>query len=88
MKTTHYQELLCGLHLDQELISNKSQMLQEEKELVVGRMEELDPVAYLREIKGDKEAAVSLDILSNQIRILEEEKNKSESIRNWNISIN
>jgi hypothetical protein len=81
-------EELNQLIIDQELISNKSQMLQEEKELVVGRMEELDPVAYLREIKGDKEAAVSLDILSNQIRILEEEKNKSESIRNWNISIN
>ena len=81
-------EELSQLIIDQELISNKSQMLQEEKELVVGRMEELDPVAYLREIKGDKEAAVSLDILSNQIRILEEEKNKSESIRNWNISVN
>ena len=83
------QELI-QLGLDQEILSAKSKGLQEEAKIAV-EASQLDPEAYLREVRqkpGDRELATSLDILSGQIRILEEEKNKSESIRNWNIAIN
>ena len=46
-----------------------------------------NPVAYLRDVKNDKLAAHSLNVLQGQIRVLEQQKKKADSLKPWNTSV-
>ena len=75
------------LVIEQESLGERSKSLQEQQKEAID-LSKYTPVSYLRDVKNDKESAIALEVLSQQIRILEEEKNKSEKIRDWNVSIN
>ena len=46
-----------------------------------------NPVAYLRDVKNDKLAAHSLNVLQGQIRVLEQQKKKADSLKTWNTAV-
>ena len=61
-----------------------------QQELAKGQLRGSEPdkaISFFRN-NNDKESAKELEILSGQIRILKEEKNKADSIKEWNTSVN
>ena len=80
-------EELQSLVQESQDLSTKSTTLREDLDIAL-EMAENDPVAYLRDVKNDRLASKSLDIMQNQIRLLRQEYDKAQSLKTWNVAVN
>ena len=77
---------LQSLVKEQEVLQTKSISLRENLDKAL-EMSNINPVRYLKDVKGDRLAGVQLDLIQKDIRLFKAEADKAQSLKKLNTSI-